>query len=310
VTDRVERLTNLLALLLETRVPLSAVEIMDQLGGLYPAGESARRGAFERDKATLREIGVPIEQDVGLGEQAGQTRYRIDRRRYELADLDLTDDETRALQVAVATTRLGAGDVDSALWKLGASAVTGDVDVVATVPALPALAELRRAVAERAVVRFRYQGADRDLEPWGIGLRDGRWYVVGRDVDRAAPRTFRVDRIEAGVRVRAAGTVVRPADVDVAALLPGDPKELADGGLATAVVRVDRPRAVAVERELGVDRVRHRGPDGAIDVEVPCGNRPAFRSWLLGLEGHAEVLSPPEVRDEIVAWLRALAGRS
>ena len=54
--------------------------------GQYPESQTARRAAFERDKAALREIGVPIEQEiVPGGEYAGQTRYWIDRERYELA---------------------------------------------------------------------------------------------------------------------------------------------------------------------------------------------------------------------------------
>ena len=74
MVDRVERLTNLLALLLETPTPLSLTEIAGQLQG-YPEGEVARRGAFERDKRSLRDIGVPIETEtVPSGAFAGQTR--------------------------------------------------------------------------------------------------------------------------------------------------------------------------------------------------------------------------------------------
>ena len=36
--------------------------------------------------------------------------------------------------------------------------------------------------------------------------------------------------------------------------------------------------------------------------------RGAFRSWLLGMLEHAEVVGPPALRDDVVAWLRALAG--
>ena len=53
--DRVERLTNLLALLLETSRPLTLVEIAGELRGQYPEGEANRRATFERDKAALRE---------------------------------------------------------------------------------------------------------------------------------------------------------------------------------------------------------------------------------------------------------------
>ena len=32
-------------------------------------------------------------------------------------------------------------------------------------------------------------------------------------------------------------------------------------------------------------------------------NRDAFRTWVLDLLDHAEVLGPPELRDDIVEWL-------
>src|SRR5204862_6689961 len=99
--DPLERLTNLVALLLEARRPLTLEQIADALAGQYPAGETARRGAFARDKAALRDGGVPIETEVLSGDRAGTTGHRIDRRRYEL-HLDLAAEETRALQLAVA----------------------------------------------------------------------------------------------------------------------------------------------------------------------------------------------------------------
>jgi hypothetical protein len=53
--------------------------------------------------------------------------------------------------------------------------------------------------------------------------------------------------------------------------------------------------------------VTRRG-DGSIDVQVPCANVPAFRSWLLGLLDHAEVVGPPAVRAAVVSWLQAMVG--
>ena len=118
--DRVERLTNLVALLLETSAPLTLVEIAGALDGQYPDKEATRRAAFERDKAALRAIGVPIETVVLTAHQAGVSAYWIDRDRYELGDLNLEPDEMRALQVAVAAVRPTAGQ--DALWKLGVDA--------------------------------------------------------------------------------------------------------------------------------------------------------------------------------------------
>ena len=43
-------------------------------------------------------------------------------------------------------------------------------------------------------------------------------------------------------------------------------------------------------------------------VTLEVTNPAAFRSWVLGFLEHAEVLSPPELRSEMVAWLRGEAG--
>lgn len=313
MADRVERLTNLLALLLETPRPLSLVEIAGELHGMYPDGLAARRGAFERDKAALREIGVPIETEiVPGGEYAGQSLYRIDRSRYELADLELDPDEMRALQVAVAATRSGA-HAESAqvgLWKLGGSVAGGSAPVVATMPSSAALGPLRDAVARRAVVRMRYRDVDREVEPYGLLLRDGFWYLVGFDRVRGERRTYRVDRIDGGVEVGDPGAFDRPA-IDLREAVPTDPKLLGtapgSSGVADAVVRVTAPRAAAIVREVGEHRVLRRGDDGSVEVTVPCANLDAFRSWVLGMMEHAEVLSPDHVREHLVSWLENTA---
>lgn len=317
--DRVERLTNLLALLLETREPLSLVQIGAELAGQYPAGEHARRQAFERDKAALRAIGVPIETETLGGSRAGVVVYRIDRARYDL-DLELAPDETRALQMAFAAVRSagGAGIAagEEALWKLGGERVDGETVVTAMVPELPALPVLRDAAARRAPVRFGYHGRRRDLDPYGLLLRDGFWYVFGRDHGHDAQRTYRVDRIEGDVAVAGPdGAFSPPAGFDPRAAFPVDAKRFGlpddggsdDAGPATAEVRVSADRAVLVERELGTERVVRREAGGIV-VAVPCANLWAFGSWVLGLGEHAEVLSPPAVRQAFVERLRAGAG--
>jgi proteasome accessory factor B len=314
MVDRVERLTNLLALLLETREPLSLVQIAGALEGQYPDNDQARRASFERDKAALRDIGVPIDTEyVTGGPYAGQTRYRIDRRAYELEDLDLAADEMRALQVAVAAVRTGSGLGQDAIWKLGGSLGDERPAVSAVVPDRPELPLLRSAIAARSPISFTYRGAPRRLDPWGLLLRGGFWYVIGFDHDRGEQRTFRVDRFDAGtdgsegIEVGEAGSFERPASFDPRAAFPADPKRIGhspDDGVE-ATVRISAMRAAAVEREVGSDRVISRDGDGVV-VRVPASNMPAFRSWVLGLLDHAVVLDPPEVRREIVDWLTAI----
>ena len=101
----------------------------------------------------------------------------------------------------------------------------------------------------------------------------------------------------------------RPADFDVRAAFPADAKLLgeADDGVREADVAVGPPLAAVVRAELGADAERERRDDGTIVFRVPCANREAFRSWVLGLGLHAEVLAPSEVRADLVDWLRATA---
>jgi proteasome accessory factor B/proteasome accessory factor C len=54
--------------------------------------------------------------------------------------------------------------------------------------------------------------------------------------------------------------------------------------------------------------VVERRDDGTIVAALEVVNREAFRTWLLELLEHAEVLTPPELRAEVVDWLSAQAG--
>jgi len=303
VADALERITNLVALLMETRAPLTQEQIVHSLAGQYPAGEAALRGAFERDKAMLREIGVPLETEVLGGSDAGRTAYRIDRGRYELADLRLAPDEQAALQLAVAAARLA--DAQFGLLKLGGDRSSAPV-VVANIPELPVLPTLREATAARAEITFGYHGSPRRLQPYALLLRERYWYVIGHDVDRDEIRTYRVDRIEGETEAGAAGAFERPTGFDARTTFPADPKMLGDEPAARAEVLVDEPRAAAIERELGASAVTARHDDGSIVVDVPCANLDAFRSWLFGLGTHAEVISPPDVRTAVAEWLHAM----
>jgi predicted DNA-binding transcriptional regulator YafY len=312
--DRVERLTNLLALLLETSRPLTLVEIAGEMGGQYPTSKPTLRAAFERDKAALREIGVPIETETLAGGRAGETGYRIDRARYELADLDLEADERRALQLALAAVRSSSGGAiaagEQALWKLGGGRVDIGPSVTASVPELPALPVLRAAAARRAVVAFTYHGRPRRVDPYGLLLRDGFWYVLGRDHGHDELRTYRVDRITGAVEIVGKDAAFeRPAGFDPRTVFPTDAKQFGIVGdrTVTARVRIAAERAALVEREVGSERVVARRRNGAIEVVVPAANGAAFASWVLGLADHAEVLSPKQVREDFVARLRLIA---
>ena len=116
--DRLERLVNLTATLLDTRRPLTLDELSERVEPRYPEEKASRRRQFERDKETLRELGIPIrvESVDGFGAEQG---YRIHPDDYYLPELGLTEAELAALHVAVTAVRLGGDAGREGLAKLG-----------------------------------------------------------------------------------------------------------------------------------------------------------------------------------------------
>lgn len=306
MSERLERLVNLTATLLATRRPLTLDELADRLEPGYPPELGARRRQFERDKETLRDLGIPIRVEP-VDSLGGELGYRIHPDDYYLPDLDLDPDERAALHLAVTAVDVGGFDPLDALRKLGGAEGEGAGAPLATFEVTPHLGTCFDAVSRRAVLTFRYRGEVRHLEPHGILHRFAHWYVVGRDRDRDAPRSFRVDRIEGPPGVGPPDAFVVPAGVDPSRYLPSDPMRIGDDEPLAARVLVDATRATLVAGALGADAVVEWRDDGSVVVALAVVNRDAFRAFVLDLLDHAEVLAPPELRAEVVDWLRVLA---
>ena len=302
--DRLERVTDLVLVLLDTHQPLTLDAIAHQVPG-YPAEHSARRQAFERDKRLLRDEGIPVLTERLPGHE--QYGYLIERESFYLPDLDLEPDEQVALHLAVAGVHLGDPSGRDALLKLGAAGL-GDVRPVASMVPPAALIELFEAVRTRGTAGFAYRGETRLVVPVGLWFRFGHWYMVAWDLDRAAVRTFRVDRIEGEVSRGEPGGAEVPGDVDVEAALPDEPWDAEGEDRIEMRIRVDALEARRVADEVGQDKVVQRLDDGSVELALNVSSFAAIRSWVLGLLDHATVIEPPAFRDELVAWLGALIG--
>jgi proteasome accessory factor BC len=301
--DRLERLTDLVLVLLNASRPMTLSELAVDVPG-YPSGRDARRQAFERDKRLLREEGIPLVTEAVEGPE--QYGYRIDPETFYLPDLHLTPDEQAALQLAVAGVHLGDPSGRDALAKLGATGVT-EARPLASFDPPEALVPLFDAVRIRASARFRHRGTLRSMSPAGLWFRRGHWYVVGWDADRQAARSFRVDRIEDLPQVGREGSGVLPDDFDASAAVPDEPWLIGGEEAEEVEVVVDVVEAQRVLDELGPSNLVERSGDGSVRVRFSVSNRVALRSWVLGLLDHAEVVGPPEVRADVVAWLESIA---
>jgi proteasome accessory factor B len=298
---KLERLLNLTALLLETPRPLSAGEIRDRLQ-VYPRETEAFRRAFERDKDDLRGMGVPLERQEVPGSDPVVEGYRIPKDRYYLRDPGLTPDELAALRLAASVVQLEGVSAREGLLKLGG--LVGEPDGgVLPVGSLPAseVVPLFGAIAAQVPVRFGYKGESRLVDPYRLDFRRGRWYLTGHDHARADERVFRLDRFESAVEVTEGPRFERP-EVGV----PGaslEPWRLGEGDEVRARVLVDAPQAPWIVQHLGPGAVLDERPDGSVVVGMAVTNRDNFRSFVLTFLDHAEVLAPPDLQAEIVAWL-------
>lgn len=179
--------------------------------------ELARRlGVDERTvrryAGRLVELGIPVE-----GKRGRYGGYRL-LPGHRLPPLMLTDDEAVAVVLGLlAGERLGLSTGDTALSKIQrvlpaplrdrTEAVLRTLGFTApaqpqagAAPAAAVLLALGEAAARRRRVLLAYrswrgQDSVRELDPYGLVLHAGKWYVTGYDHAQAEVRTFRMDRI-------------------------------------------------------------------------------------------------------------------
>jgi proteasome accessory factor B len=318
---KTERLLNLVICLLSTRQFLSKEQIRDAV----PQYEDCRTveafdRMFERDKDELRDLGIPLETGSNSAWFEDDVGYRIDRAAYALPETRFEPDELAVLGLAsqVWAQASLAGAASSALLKLKAAGVEPDESALIGIePRLrtsePSFPSMYEAARDRRPVTFGYRRPGepapmpRHLEPWGIVYRRGRWYVVGHDRDRAAPRVFRLDRVSGPVRVEGRpGEVLVPPGTDLRELVAAYEPEQIRG---QALLRVQdgaghtlRQRAgeVGPADQPGWDLVRIP----YVDVDRLAADVAAHGSAVVALE-------PTELRDAVRERLtRVLAGAS
>ena len=310
--DRLERLTDLVLLLVSTARPLTLREIVAEVPG-YPDGGDALRQAFERDKRTLRDEGIPVRAEP-LGGEA-QIGYRIRPSDFYLPDLGLSVAEQVALNLAVAGVRAQDLTGRDALVKLGCLDLATRASPIASLPSIPALVPLYEIARGGDCAQFSYRGERRLVSPNALAFRRGHWYLLAWDHTRRAPRTFRVDRIEGSPRrvQPPAGSGPPPgSELDLDQMLELGPWGSGPEESVTARIWVDRIEAPRVRQELSsaLELKELPGQQGAIEVLLEVGNRTAFRDWLLGMLHHAVVLGPADLREEITTWLEAFSSRA
>jgi proteasome accessory factor B len=332
-----QRLLDLAALLLKAAEPVSWREIQEQFPEDYGGkGEAAIR-KFERDKADLLELGIPVR--YAAGDEDLPAGYLIDKDEFYLPDLKLPPEDLALLYLA-GSAALAQGtfpyarDLAHALNKLSfAARAPGASEAAAMVTrtlsaedgegevregAAARVEELCRAIAHKKRVRLVYAGAERrgrterDVEPYGLYQKGGAWYLVGHCRLRGDLRTFHLSRIEA---LEVNGAAPRTADFSaprgfsLAEHATREDWEYAKHAPVRCKVRLDPPVAAEVLASFG-PRARVHEEGGATIVEVDATNGGGLLRSVLALGDGAELLVPRSLREQARAVLAALAGEA
>jgi predicted DNA-binding transcriptional regulator YafY len=315
---RASRLVSLL-LLLQSRGGRTAAELAEEL-------EVSVR-TIHRDVDALSASGVPIYAERG---PHGGIRL-VDGYRTRLTGM--TADEAEALFLAGVpgpAAELGLGTVVAAARLKVLAALPTELRARASRlverfhldaaawyhadEAVPHLGALSEAVWEAQRVQIGYdrgdKTVDRVLEPLGLVLKAGVWYLVA--AADGQPRTYRVSRVTSVVPLE--GSFERPAEFDLAAFWAESSAAYerdtprVEVTLRIARDRLDRLRGVITERPFAtMERLDEADPDGWLHVRIKLDWPNEATTQILAVGPGCELLEPAHLRTRIGEEARRLA---
>ncbi len=295
--------------------------------GYSSMGHAAFESAFQRDKDALREAGIVLE----LVGEPGTERYRVDPASFPSDDRELTPTDLALVDLAVsAWSSVPAAHTQMLRTKLAALAPEdaggGLVPVMVGLDGAQRVVDILNAIRDRRVISFTYAASSgtgqRAVEPWRLVLRGGGLYLHGWDLDRDAPRVFRLSRFRGDVEI-----LGEPGDAPAPAEDPADPFE----ALVVAPVLRVRPGAGAHVRLYATapadvaepTRTREfpshavgsaprvdEDDDGPTDWDRLDGRPDEVGEWISRILADAQdvvVVAPKELRRSILERLEAAA---
>lgn len=290
----------------------------DRFPNCQKLGEALEVSAktIQRDLDCMRDqLGLPIAYD------AQEHGYYFTEEVHEFPTVQVTQGELLALLVAQKAIEQYRGtpyhaQLETAFAKLleplndmagyAPSGKTVSFKIAApAVHELDVFSRLDRAIADQLEVAFEHRKpgdaspATRHVQPLHLHHHDGRWYLVGHDIDRAALRTYAVSRI---------------THVELSARWFERPKTFSIERYFESALGVmngtEDHRVLIRFSAFAADHVRDRfwhesqeitdHPDGTLDLTLQLADLTEVERLILQWGGHAEALAPAELRERLV----------
>lgn len=313
-----ERLVNLVVALMATEQGLTKETILGSVSGYREQAESgaskdALEKMFERDKESLRGLGVPIETigDYADPDDLREARYRVPKTEYALPDdITFTPAEIALLNLAggVWSRSSISDEARGGLRKIKALGIPVDEPIIGYSPRIsvrePAFSPLQQAIEQTRVVTFPYLKPGeqapriRRIRPLALVDYEARWHVYGFDLDVDAARTFLLSRI--------VGEVQPTRETFDAALRDGA-GDRAVAGLDEVAQRNSALLEVNPGSEAAL-RLGRRGAPAEQGITVAYVDVHVFADELASYGPEVRVVEPDELRDHVIRRLeRTLA---
>jgi proteasome accessory factor B len=244
-----ERLFNLTCTLLYATEGLTKNQILQTVRGYdneYKEGgnNSTLERKFERDKKSLREVGIRIEPEIPDWEDQNNqvSRYKIERESFSWPSAVKLNARQLALLNLAAEAWAGgslSSEASRGITKLRALGVVGQSsDIIGISPKIhtfePSFKDIDFAISESQVISFDYRNPKtgeietRVLQPWLMRQIAGAWLVLGFDEVRDAARNFMLRRIVSKVEVVTEGREARVFEMPEQSIIDAAVKDLDD----------------------------------------------------------------------------------
>lgn len=321
---KTERLLNLISLLLRSRKPVPFADIAGQVIGY---NDEARLDSiekrFDRDKAELRNMGIPVDYvDTGDPETAG---YIIPKDKFFLGKVELDSEDGILLSMAARAAKLS--HTSPLMREAFASAMRKlSIDLPPLeIPFEPApimqvssgnakasanLQTICAAVYAKKTIAFEYAAAQdgaaeerRVVDPFGLGISRGDWYFVGRCHTRRAVRMFKLARVSGQVGMTGASDSVNefeiPADFKITDHLRREAWDFGEKDPVRVRVRVPVDLAPQLAHGASVRWEVEKGSetDGHVVAATEVRGVERLLDWIFSLGPTVRVIDPPAVVD-------------
>lgn len=288
-TAPMERLVRLIAALTKHR---SGAPLAVLLTAVSPddATDEARRKMLSRDLEHLNALGYDIRNVADVGTDGVYVmRARDNRLQVHLSP----EQRGELLRAAI------AAGLDGMAAHLGSDGADSG-------PVAPASADLdlvQRGTTRHCRVRFSYKGEPRTVHPARVHSGPSGWYLSGREDSSDVVKEFVVSRMT-DISLEPPGSADSVGEPVRRSL---DPLSWEVDPATEVVLQVPVEHRVIAENLLGTP-VQVTESDHALAMTYVVTHRQVFRHRVYELGTRARVLSPEDVREEILAELTALAG--